>query len=784
MLFCSADRPNAIAGGRKIFIRRPAKFRRVLLILLLAGLVLPMLGAVQNVRAAGVWTTAAPLPEVREGAAGGVVNGLIYVLKGYSFGDTGDVRIYNPTTNAWSNGNPSNNTGSEFYQGAVVNGLIYVIGGRPTFLIGSQVNIYNPATNSWSLGAPMPIESAGHATAVVNGKIYVIGGRTGDAPFAGGVLNTLQIYDPARNSWTLGPPLPTARSDLAAAVIGGIVYVIGGWNGVTTVGTVEAYDAAANTWSAKSPLPTPRGDLGAATCGSEGTIRAIGGASFNNTTLAINEAYNPSTNSWSSDTPMNVGRAEVTVVNLGSDTIYAIGGGFFGLSVADNEVFHCPVGPPGPSISLAASPASLTLMQGSSVNSTITVSSVNGFKGKVSLSSQVQPGATGMTTSFSPSQLGIHSGGSAQSLLTIRATQTATLGTFGITVMAVSTSGGVSASTGIMVVVVPSPGTKLPDFLISSNPSSVTLQIGSFGLTTITLNSLNGFSGPVSLSATPSTFALLAAVYPNTISLIPNGVSSAILIVEFPFQPPGTEFTVEVDASSASNASRITHSTFVNVSFQDFSLSSPLEFNTVVVHQGTSTTFPVQLSSINGFSGVVSLATNTPPSGLNWALPSSVFVSPNSTPNSTVVVALTISVAPNAAGGIFTLAVFATSGAIVHAFPATVLVPDFGISASPPSLTLAIQKGTSANATILLTSFLGFNGSVILSSAWVGAQPAGTMVTLTPQTLFLAPGTATSLLEVTLTKGATLGTFTLQVSAISGGLTRIVMIPVMIVKKL
>src|SRR3989442_3051077 len=89
---------------------------RVLLVLLLLMITFSFQRYVPAVNAAGLWTTVAPLPEVREGAAGAVVNGLIYVMKGYSFVDTGAVRIYKPITNSWSNGNPSFNVGSEFYQ--------------------------------------------------------------------------------------------------------------------------------------------------------------------------------------------------------------------------------------------------------------------------------------------------------------------------------------------------------------------------------------------------------------------------------------------------------------------------------------------------------------------------------------------------------------------------------------------------------------------------------------------------------------------------------------------
>src|ERR1700682_2942495 len=62
-------------------------------------------------------------------------------------------------------------------------------------------------------------------------------------------------------SWTTKAPMPTGRQDLAAGVIDGTLYAVGGCgpycNG-QPFNTVEAYDAATDTWSTKAVLPTKR----------------------------------------------------------------------------------------------------------------------------------------------------------------------------------------------------------------------------------------------------------------------------------------------------------------------------------------------------------------------------------------------------------------------------------------------------------------------------------------------------------------------------------------------
>lgn len=48
--------------------------------------------------------------------------------------------------------------------------------------------------------------------------------------------------------WATKSPMPTARYGAAAAVVNGIIYVIGGYNG-NYLATVEAYNPMSDTWS-------------------------------------------------------------------------------------------------------------------------------------------------------------------------------------------------------------------------------------------------------------------------------------------------------------------------------------------------------------------------------------------------------------------------------------------------------------------------------------------------------------------------------------------------------
>src|SRR3989442_9875542 len=56
--------------------------------------------------------------------------------------------------------------------------------------------------------------------------------------------------------WTTKAPMPTPRTGLAAGVVNGILYAVGGNDGVSFLGTDEAYDPTTNTRTTTAPIPT------------------------------------------------------------------------------------------------------------------------------------------------------------------------------------------------------------------------------------------------------------------------------------------------------------------------------------------------------------------------------------------------------------------------------------------------------------------------------------------------------------------------------------------------
>src|SRR5262245_13815554 len=153
--------------------------------------------------------------------------------------------------------------------------------------------------------------------------------------------------------------------------------------------------------------------------------------------------------------------------------------------------------------SLSASPASLSLTQGTSGTSTITISPVNGFNGSVSLSASGLP--AGVTASFNPSSA------TTSSTLTFTASSTATTGT--ATVVVSGNSGTLSHTTTISLTVnVPAQ----PNFSLSASPASLTVKQGSSATSTITVSPVNGFSGSVALSASGLPAGVTPSINPSS----------------------------------------------------------------------------------------------------------------------------------------------------------------------------------------------------------------------------------------------------------------------------
>jgi hypothetical protein len=205
-------------------------------------------------------------------------------------------------------------------------GKIYVFGGRNSSALLSSLEIYNPATNSWSLGAPMPVAIRGMAFALgSNGSIYMFGGANSSA-----TVTSTYRYTPSTNTWTALASMPVAVFEAAAAATSnGKIYVFGGEpssDKTTSTNATRIYDIATNSWSTGANMPTGVQQHSAIT-GADGKIYVFGGRAFSaEAPVGLVQIYNPATNAWSSGSAMPIPKVQFGAIRAGDGRIYIVGG--------------------------------------------------------------------------------------------------------------------------------------------------------------------------------------------------------------------------------------------------------------------------------------------------------------------------------------------------------------------------------------------------------------------------------------------------------------------------
>ena len=175
--------------------------------------------------------------------------------------------------------------------------------------------------------------------------------------------------------------------------------------------------------------------------------------------------------------------------------------------------------PVTPGFSLSASPASVSVAQGSSGTSTITSTVTGGFDSAVSLTATGQP--TGVTVGFSPTSIT----GDGTSTLTMTVASSTVAGTYSITVT--GTSGSTTETTTVSLRVI-GPN---PNFTIRASPSSISVARGSSGTSKITTTISGGFNSAISLSTGLVGGGLTVTFAPSSIGAPGAGTSTVTVKV-------------------------------------------------------------------------------------------------------------------------------------------------------------------------------------------------------------------------------------------------------------
>ena len=247
------------------------------------------------------WSPGPSAGTARTKLAGAVTGGLYYAIGGAVNGvPTGLVEIFDPATSTWSTGPPLPTPRGDLVT-VVLDGRIHAIGGMVTGGFGGGLTspvddheVFDPATGAWSSRAPLPTGLGRSAAAVLSGRIHVFGGWIG-SPFTFAHPGH-QIYDPVTDTWSSGALLPNERRGGVAGVLeygelAGKAFLMGGnHDGGPLLNAVDVYDPATDSWSTSQVKPTPVEGLAVQAPSSCRGIYTIGVIGFQST-VASHEAF-------------------------------------------------------------------------------------------------------------------------------------------------------------------------------------------------------------------------------------------------------------------------------------------------------------------------------------------------------------------------------------------------------------------------------------------------------------------------------------------------------------
>ena len=210
------------------------------------------------------------------------------------------LRIYDPVSNTWA-ATASMSTGRGNATATLLgNGTVLVAGGQHIVNESNggvtSAEIYDPATGLWHSAGTM---GTGHGLATASllpdGRVLVAGGAL-QSGCCGGMV-AADLYNPSTGTWQAAANMNVAREAAASVVLpDGTVLMTGGYNGITTtpyLASTEIYQPATNTWTLGPSMN--QGRVGhTATLLPDGQVLVAGGdAGGPSNAFATAELYNP-----------------------------------------------------------------------------------------------------------------------------------------------------------------------------------------------------------------------------------------------------------------------------------------------------------------------------------------------------------------------------------------------------------------------------------------------------------------------------------------------------------
>jgi Galactose oxidase, central domain/Kelch motif len=199
------------------------------------------------------------------------------------------VEIFDPRTDSWQPAAHHEGTEAGHTATLLTDGRVLIAAG------GTDPAVYDPVGDTWQPAGHLAVSRwMPQAVRLTDGRVLLVGGLdvSGGSP-----IDNVDIYDPAGNSWQQAAPLAQARYLHTATLLpDGRVLVIAGarlldssWDDPGVVlDSVEAYDPASDSWSALPPLRQARA-YHTATLLPDGSVFVAGGEAAHNIILDSTE---------------------------------------------------------------------------------------------------------------------------------------------------------------------------------------------------------------------------------------------------------------------------------------------------------------------------------------------------------------------------------------------------------------------------------------------------------------------------------------------------------------
>ncbi len=261
-------------------------------------------GATGSEGSAATWLRLPDAPTARTEVGAAHHNGIIFVAGGIAVGD-GSGRVlrtfeaFDVAASTWSK-LPELPEPRHHAAVAAVDGVVYVVGGYSdmAFTPSAKVYAYEVETRKWREAPPLPEAVGAGGAAVLDGKVYFVGGAGKDRK------PSSRLYVLGDSAWRRLADMPTPREHLGVAATSSFLYALGGRFPITSV--AERYDPEEDKWESLPPKPTARG--GVAGAGVGGRFACVAGGEDEQRTYADAECFDETTGGWVVLPPMAVAR--------------------------------------------------------------------------------------------------------------------------------------------------------------------------------------------------------------------------------------------------------------------------------------------------------------------------------------------------------------------------------------------------------------------------------------------------------------------------------------------